>query len=272
MDKKVASNVVLGVFLSIAFLAFLFILFSIGGGRGLFTKEYSIYGKFIDIKGLHYGSEVSLSGLRVGVVKSIKLDEKDNKTLVVEMAINRKYQDQIRKDSHATLKTQGVLGDKFIQISIGSLTEPILKPGDFIETELLADIMTKGGDLVEGISKQFKEGGELNSLIRHLNKVAQNLERITAAVKEEKGLANEIFYGKTGDKLAKSMTHIEGILRKVEKGDGTLGALINDPTVYEDIKRLLGGANRSAIVRYFMRSFMEAGGDKPEKKEPTPKK
>jgi phospholipid/cholesterol/gamma-HCH transport system substrate-binding protein len=136
MDKKVASNVTLGIFLAVALASFVFILFNISGGRGFFTKEYILFGRFQDTKGLHYGSEVSLSGLRVGVVKSIFLDHKDQKTLIVEMAINNQYQDQIRKDSKASLKNQGLLGDRFIQISIGSSDQEVLKSGETIETAL----------------------------------------------------------------------------------------------------------------------------------------
>ncbi len=61
-----------------------------------------------------------------------------------------------------------------------------------------------------------------------------------------------MIYGNSGIKLEKSLghldgslTHLEAVLKKVDKGEGTLGALINDPTLYEDMKLLLGGAKRS---------------------------
>ena len=53
----------------------------------------------------------------------------------------------------------------------------------------------------------------------------------------------------TLERVAAASTRLDSILTKIDEGEGTLGALVNDPTVYEDIKILVGGARRSALVR-----------------------
>lgn len=230
-----------------------------GGGNGILSSGLTLYGRFAHVKGLHFGSEVSLSGLRVGTVKKISLAPDNTKELIVELSINKTGAERIRKDSVARVVTQGVLGDKYIEISIGDPTSPPMNSGDFIETSELEDIFTKGGSLVDDISKQFVKGGELNSLLKNLNRVAVNLQTITSDLQKGPGLGKEILYGSSGKKLNESISHLESILSKIDRGQGTLGGLIQDPTVYEDLKTIVGGAKRSSILKYFMNQFSESG-------------
>ncbi|MBI4404616.1 MAG: MCE family protein, partial [Deltaproteobacteria bacterium] len=227
MDKKIANNITLGIFVAIAFIGFVFMLFNIGGGRGILSSQYKLFAKFTDVKGLHYGSEVSLAGLRIGVVKNIAVSEGPDKLLIVELSISKSVQERIRGDSTAILRTQGVLGDKYIEIYIGSPQHPVLNDGDNIRTSEASDLFTKSGHLVEDISKEFQKGGKVDTLIGNLNQLASNLAQLTVDIKKEKGLLHELIYSGSGEKLNRSLTHLEGILKKVNGGEGTLGALIN---------------------------------------------
>jgi phospholipid/cholesterol/gamma-HCH transport system substrate-binding protein len=195
MDKKITNNIVLGVFVIIGFSLFVFLIFNIGGGSGLFTSQFHIYGKFAHVKGLHLGSEVSLSGLRVGTVKEITVSNDKEKGLVVELAVSKKIQDKIRTDSFAKIVTQGVLGDKYIELTIGSPENPMLNDGDIIATQEVVDLFTKSGGLVDNIAKQFNSGGEVETLIKNLNHVAENLTVITTDLQRSKGLYHELVSG-----------------------------------------------------------------------------
>jgi phospholipid/cholesterol/gamma-HCH transport system substrate-binding protein len=268
MDKKVANNLIVGIIVAVGFFGFVFILFNIGGGMGVLTSQYTLLGKFKDVKGVHTGSEISLAGLRIGVVKSITVSKDDSKELVIELGISKSLKERIRKDSVALIRTQGVLGDKYVEVTIGTNSEPMLEDGSFIKTEEPEDLFSRGGTLVEDISKQFNEGGELKETLKNLNILVKNLNTLTTDVKHHKGLLNAAIYGTGGPKLDASMASLEQIMKKIEKGEGTLGSLINDPTVYEDLKSLLGGAKRSNVLKYFMRSFIEDGEKGEEKKEP----
>ncbi len=270
MDKKVANQIIVGVFVTVAFFGFVFILFNISGGDGVFSSKYSLLARFKHVKGLHYGSEVSLAGLRVGVVKNIEISKDDGKTLVVELSIQKGMKDRIRKDSTASVRTQGMLGDKYIEVTIGTPTEPMLEEGNEIQVAEESDIFSKGGMLVDEVKRQFEKGGEMDSLIHNLNLLSQNLNTLTGDIKKERGMLHELIYGKSGIKLSEAVGHLNGILKKVNEGEGSLGLLVNDPTVYEDIKNMTGGAKRSTILKSLIRSFSESGADAP--KEAAPKK
>jgi phospholipid/cholesterol/gamma-HCH transport system substrate-binding protein len=266
MDKKVANNVIVGVFVTSAFIGFVWVLFTMGGGTGLLSSQYSLLGTFSHVKGLHPGSEVSLSGLRIGTIKTITVANDDTKSLVVELAINKDMKDKIREDSVASIKTQGMLGDKYVEVSIGVIGEP-LQHNAHIKTEEPPDLFAKSGNLVEGISRQFSKGGDFEQVLKNIAILSQNLADITASIKRDKGLLHEMIYG-NGKNFQNSISHLESILAKIDRGDGTIGSLINDPTVYEDMKSMTGGAKRSTILRYFMRQFIESGEkDKKEEKK-----
>lgn len=270
MDRKVASNVIVGVFITFGVIAFVFLLFNIGGGSSIFSSQVRLLGRFNQVKGLHQGSEVSLSGLRIGVVKDIKIAGDGTKDLIVELAISKKFANSLRQNSTAMIKTQGVLGDKYVEISIEDENSPLLKSGDFIRSGEQADFITKSGNLMTDVSKYFDKEGEISVILRNLNKLSENLVDLSSHIKSQKGLAHEFVYGNSGSHFNKSVAHLENILQKIDQGEGTLGALINDPAVYEDLKSMMGGAKRSTVLKYFMKQFIDSG-DKAAAQEVTEK-
>ncbi len=248
MDKKIANNIIVGIMVIVGLVAFVAVLFTIGGG-GLLKSQYRIFGTFRQVKGLHMGSEVALAGLRIGVIQNISIGGDKKQDLIVEMSISRSVEQYIRKDSIAQIRTQGVLGDKYVEISFGSDSSPVLKHGDTIATDEPEDLLSQGGKLMGGISKKFSDGGDFDSLMHNLNVLSKNLATMSNDLKQEK----------SSEKLGKAISHLEGILGKVDRGEGTLGGLISDPTIYEDIKSITGGAKRSTILQYFMKQFREDG-------------
>lgn len=272
MDRKVANNVVVGVFISLGVIAFIFLLFNIGGGSSLFSSQLRVLGRFPQVKGLHQGSEVSLSGLRIGVVKDIRISNDGTKDLIVELAISRKYASSIRKNSAATIKTQGVLGDKYVEISIGTEDSPPLKNGDSISSGEQTDLFTKSGNLVSDVSKYFDKEGEITVLLHNLNKLSANLIELTTEAKNKNGLLHELVYGNSGSHFGKSTASLDSILHKIDQGEGTLGALVNDPSVYEDLKAMMGGAKRSTVLKYFMKQFIDSGDKEAAQEEDKSKK
>jgi phospholipid/cholesterol/gamma-HCH transport system substrate-binding protein len=218
-----------------------------------------LVGRFPQVKGLHQGSEVSLSGLRIGVVQDIRIATDGTKELIVELAISKKFASSIRKNSMATIKTQGILGDKYVELSIGSEDSPPLRNGDSIQCAEQTDLFTRSGNLVSDVSRYFSDEGEVTLLLKSLNKLSSNLVDLSTQVKTQKGMLHEMVYGNSGTHLSKSAAKLESILSKIDEGEGTLGALVNDPTVYEDIKSMMGGAKRSTVLKYFMKQFIDSG-------------
>lgn len=258
MERQKMNQLLVGFFVVVGLSIATYLIFVMGSRTGVFRSSFTLYARFNNVKGLHPGSEVSLSGLRIGVVKEILVSADDSKEMVATLQISSEAKDRIRADSFATLRTQGVLGDRYIELSIGSNSEKALKNGDTIRSQESTDIFSKSGNVMEGLSRYLREGGDVDSLIKNLARLSDNLVQLSVQVKKEKSILNELFYGSSGKNLNQALTHLDSILRKIDGGDGTLGSLVNDPTVYEDVKAVMGGAKRSSILKYFMKQFIEA--------------
>lgn len=267
MNRQKMNQILVGIFVLFGFLISVYLIFAMGSRTGFLRSTFTLYARFKDVKGLHPGSEVSLSGLRVGVIKDISVATDDTKDMVAILQVTTKAKPRLRADSRATLRTQGVLGDRYIELSIGSNSEKPLENEDTIQTNEDPDLFSKSGSVVEGLSRYLKEGGDIDSLVKNLARLSDNLLQLSSQVKKEKGILNELFYGTSGRNLNQALTHLDSILRKIDSGDGTLGSLVNDPTVYEDVKSVLGGAKRSSVLKYFMRQFIESSEKDKEESE-----
>ncbi len=108
---------------------------------------------------------------------------------------------------------------------------------------------------------------EVEGLIANLSPVAKQMEELMAAFKTEQGFLYALAFDpekrKMLDNFATFSNNINDIAEKISRGEGTLGALIIDPTVYENLKKLLGGADRSFILRRLIRKGIEKGKEEP---------
>lgn len=105
----------------------------------------------------------------------------------------------------------------------------------------------EGKNLIDNISKTSE----------HLRKITQDVDRIINQIKSGNGLLHAILYdeekGKILDNLAEATDDLKNVTEKIAEGEGSLGAIINDPDLYDNLNQLLGGANRSFILRTLIR-------------------
>lgn len=266
-NARGSDNFIVGIFVMIAVLVGSgFVVFM--GGTSMFGKEIKIRTHFNDVRGLNVGAPVFLSGIQVGRIAAIDYPrgaEAKMGGVFVVMNVFGDYRDRIHVDSEATINTQGVLGDKVMLISPGSDTQPMVKNGDQINSRKdpeLSDYFAKGANVVENVSELTVN---LNALIKdiqssgRLKTTLANLDRMSATLATS-----------TKDDLQPLLKKLSSIITKIDKGEGTLGALINDSSLHEDLRAVLGGAKRSQVVRFLVRQAI-AGNEKDEAAHP-PKK
>ena len=130
-------EIMVGVFMVVGLLAFGWLAFRLGEVQ-LFSgsRMYTLDAAFNNVSGLKVGAEIQLSGVNVGTVRAIRLDQ-DNLALVT-MQLQQKV--RLPKDSMASIKTQGIIGDKYIQLTLGADSETY-SPGELlVDTESALDI------------------------------------------------------------------------------------------------------------------------------------
>jgi phospholipid/cholesterol/gamma-HCH transport system substrate-binding protein len=135
--NKTFLDVFVGLFLVVGFVAMGWLAFELGEVPWLTgSKTYPLMAEFDNISGVKSGADIQVAGVKVGTVGELALN--DDAVAVIRMQINRSV--EIPVDSIASVKSQGIIGDKFIQISLGG-DEKIFKQNEVIrDTESAVDI------------------------------------------------------------------------------------------------------------------------------------
>lgn len=135
--KNSSVEIAVGIFVIIGMLCIGYLTVKLGEMEWVGSDRYPIVARFQSISGLKEGANVEMAGVEIGKVESIELDP-DRQVAVVTMRIQKDV--ELNQDVIASVKTSGMIGDKYIKVTPGGSDE-ILKPGDMIEdTESVVDV------------------------------------------------------------------------------------------------------------------------------------
>jgi phospholipid/cholesterol/gamma-HCH transport system substrate-binding protein len=187
----------LGVFI-VATLAILVTgVFIIGGKQYLFSSTYQLKAQFDNVVGLDAGGDVRVGGVHSGTVRSIVLPHKPGEKVMVIVDLGKSTHEIIKRDSVATIETEGLLGNQFVAISFGSSASGDVRDGDTLASEApleMADLLQQASNLLDSSQQAIK-----------------NATRATA--------------------------NLDSISAKIDKGQGTAGALVNDKALYANLEQ-----------------------------------
>ncbi len=150
MNEKQHTEILVGIFLLIGIIVITFLALRMGDFRLLNTQQYTIKAEFTSASGLKKGAHVEMAGVSVGRVTNITFNPE---TYLAEVYIALENNIQIPDDSIASIRTSGIIGDKFLKISPGG-SEIIIEP-NMVITETEPSI-----NLEELISKYIFESGK----------------------------------------------------------------------------------------------------------------
>ncbi|OFZ78292.1 MAG: hypothetical protein A2583_02465 [Bdellovibrionales bacterium RIFOXYD1_FULL_53_11] len=273
MGKSFEMEIKVGSFVTIGIGLIMLAILILGGTNNFLTRQNTYYVHFQSVDGLITGTKVVLSGIQVGTIEDIDFDLKQ-KNIRLTLKVGKRYEEWIRKDTMAEILSQGVLGDKFISLSTGTRDTEMLEPKAEIPARPVKDLamfLNKGDLLMVSLNsiagsldrliKQFESKNRSETFFDGMSNTAKHLSVLSKRLSEELDHM----------KLKSAMNHLNSIFEKINNGTGTIGALVNDPSLYYDAKALLGGANRNRIVRNLVRKTIkesdEAGADKAAEKE-----
>ena len=130
-----STTVRLGLFLVVTLLILATGIFLIGNHESMFTSTYRVKTEFHNVAGLNNGADVRVGGIRAGVVSRIDLPKRPDGEVTVAMNLKSATREIVKKDSVASIHSEGLLGDEYVEVSFGSVEAPRLKNGDTIESE-----------------------------------------------------------------------------------------------------------------------------------------
>jgi len=265
-NKKITAMV--GLFVAAGSILIFIITILLGQESSLFESTTRLYVAFEDVGGLKPGSQVRLAGVNIGTVRNIEFAPiLDDKKLHVELQVRDTMLPRIRKDSIATIGSKGLLGDKVIEISIGSGGEDALQENSYLQSEDPTDmfkileeggaLISHGADVAKDLKRMIKEIAT-EETIAHVNGMIESLDNIFNEVESGDGVLHGIVYDKkvqvdlkavmsnvkrASYTLNKSIEHVEQILNEVRTGQGTVHGLIYDADgkeIVENLRRASG--------------------------------
>lgn len=251
-NKGLRSSVLLMLALALFLVAFIF--YMVGSNQKFFDAKYTLY-LFLDrAEALNPGAFVTISGLKVGVVGDMKFTRRNHhQGILVELKVDKNYAEQITASSRASVKTMGVLGDKYVDISLGKLSEPPLQPGDFVRSEpsvdmgalfadaassvselngLLANLQQLSAQMIRGqgaVGKLLSDermAADMHNIVRHVSNMSSDLER--GKGNAGKFLQDSLLY----QSLLNTSKQLDAITGRIDDGQGTIGKLVADSTFY----------------------------------------
>lgn len=199
----------------------------IGKNTGLLTKHDHAFVFVPDIKGLTEGNLVSISGKKVGIVDKMKfITHNDTSGILLDLDIRDEFFGLIPKDSKATIKSLGVLGDKYIDISIGH------------SQQLLAD----GGSLSLSVDPGVEE------LTASALKTMDAFNTVTQKIANGEGTVGKLIASTDlSDRLDQTMSNINLITQKLGTGNGLASKLLNDTKMTDDLAATLQNLNELSV-------------------------
>jgi phospholipid/cholesterol/gamma-HCH transport system substrate-binding protein len=237
--SQFALQVRIGAFILSGLLVFFGIIYLLGAQARYFERKYDLVAEFTEVGGLIDGATVRLAGVQVGRVTEVMLPERPGGKVRVTLTIARRYSERIRRDSEARIATQGLLGDKIVEITVGDATSPPLAPGEMLVSRDPADfgrIISSGAETAKNVAelaislKETADKVNQSKIIENAAATVNKLGNVVDQVEHGRGWAHALLYEepvalrRVNDLIASTQTLID----RVEKGQGAVGVLVSN--------------------------------------------
>jgi len=220
------ANLKVGIVVLLGIILFIFFISIVGTDANLFTPTYQLRLFMPNVQGLVGGGMVSLGGLKIGFVKDMQFVTRDSINGVdIMMQIQSKYKVSITTSTYAQIKTIGLLGDKYIDLSIGTIGEKQLDENSYVPLKSSFDLDAAGPQIQLAISNF----SDLMISMKHISKSIENGEGTAGRIITKPDMADEM------EHFLKSLN---GAMGAMERKQGALGTLIYDPTVAKNLSEL----------------------------------
>jgi phospholipid/cholesterol/gamma-HCH transport system substrate-binding protein len=236
MANQEGNNIKLGVFVLAGLFVLIFAFYMIGKNQNMFGSNFELKTRFYDLNGLTEGNNVLFSGIQAGTVKNLKII--NDTTIEVTLLVDNKIRTYIHKNAVVSIGTEGLMGNKIVNISPGKGISPVVEEGDLlaaqknINTDEMLQTLSKTNNNVAIISEALKgtvlrvNGSALLNLLNDKSigeKLKSSLENISKATAN----ANEITQS------------LNKIVAQIKNGKGTAGVLLSDTAFAGNLKEAM---------------------------------
>jgi phospholipid/cholesterol/gamma-HCH transport system substrate-binding protein len=210
----------IGFFIFLSFLLFVAAILVLGRKRNMFQQSIKISTVFRDVRGLKVGNNVRFTGIEVGAIVNMSI--LSDTAVYVELSMDKKVIPYIKKDSRATIGSEGLMGSKIVIILPGNPGSESIEAGDQIPAIDAVEI--------DDILKEIKLSSE------KISQVANNLIDITQKINDGDGIFGKMFTDSelteqielSGKNIAGLTNNLNELIGKINSGQGLIGKLFTD--------------------------------------------
>lgn len=227
-----------------------------------------------NVGGVHQGSDVKVGGISIGRVGDMNIISANGTPLIdVEIIVAEKYSALITIETSAKFETLGILGDKFIALTPGPGSRDmapdgaVLALGKQINAE---EVIDQASAAVANLSRSlerfhsFAEGLPGTEEVQHLSsdirQSATSLRQVLVNLNQKEGAVAVLSKPETGQRISRVLVQLDSMSsslastsKKIDDGSGTLGQLVNDPSLYESVQGVFGKTGKQQITRATLR-------------------
>lgn len=267
METSTAKKIKVGLFIVAGFVMFVVAIFVLGGKDNLFTPTFTLKSQFESVAGLKSGSSVRLNGIVVGKVDGVDIES--SMKVLVTMTLEKSIQKFVKKDSRVTIGSDGLVGNKVIDITPGTPGTPEVMDGEMlasIKPVEVSDIMNslkESGDNAADVTKDLAEiTGKVNNGQGTIGQLVNNdtlYRSIDSTFRSFAGYSGQlnVVFGKitntvdnvSGDldvltkEINKITKEVSEIVRKMNSNESIVGTLLTDTSFANNLKELMLNAN-----------------------------
>ena len=236
------KTIIVGIFLAAGLLLFGVGLFLIGDRRLLFSESMVLETEFGNLSGLKPGSKVRVSGMDAGEVLEVAVPARVDEKFRVTFRVLEKFQPILRKDSIATIQTDGIVGNKYLQVQPGSGEAAALSVGDSVPSQDPVEF----SDMLDAAVATVKHADEAIDDVKQ--RVDQAVDMLADINKQAVTMINEV--GEDVQKIVKTGSKVTDdislIVEGAKEGRGLVGKLLNEDEMYHDVKDIVHQAEVTA--------------------------
>ncbi|MGB5419929.1 MlaD family protein [Algibacter sp.] len=245
MQKKTNEKLKLGVFVILGLLLFVLAIFLIGNRKNMFVKTFTISANFNNVNGLLQGNNVRYSGINVGTVKTISMI--NDSTINVNMAIEEKMVQHIKKDAIATIGTDGLVGNMIVNIIPGKGDTAVISHGDVIKS--FTKIGT--GEMLNTLNVTNENAALLTAKLLDITNSITNGKGTLGMLINDSVVANNFKHTVSNLKLTsieanKTIKTINKTIASIDLDNSVAGVLLNDSLEAQKVKNIITNLESSS--------------------------
>ncbi|OQY95562.1 MAG: mammalian cell entry protein [Sphingobacteriales bacterium UTBCD1] len=237
MGKRTSSNFKLGIFVLSGLVFLILLLYMIGKNQSLFGSSFELKARFRNVQGLRAGDNIRFSGIQAGTVKEIKI--LNDSTIEVVMMIDSKMKKYIHKSAIASISTDGLIGNKLLNIIPSEEPAELVEDGDILKVRKTVDT----GEMLQTLSKTNED---VAVIAAHLKTTVERINNSTAAWKilNDESLPENIHslvanIRTATDKAKEMVNNLNTIVSDVKEGKGSLGAILTDSSLVKNLNEAI---------------------------------